>query len=140
MRIRPDLAVSIARHYTPRTGEQSTTPAFLARLGFSPRYFPLSLQRPDTEPWTIIHLSDLHLSEYLGEPPEISRKKKRSKQAGGTPAVRAPVSAHVQRGESPLQAYALRPVTEGNCVAARRGGEQPEVRDQSAGSDELDSA
>jgi len=45
----------------------------------------------------------------------------------------APASAHVQRGVSPLQAYALRPVTEGNCVAMRRGGEQPEVRDQSAG-------
>jgi hypothetical protein len=47
------------------------------------------------------------------------------------PALRAPESALVQRGASPLQAYALRPETEGNCVAVRRGGEQPEVRDQS---------
>src|SRR6266436_6743650 len=37
-------------------------------------------------------------------------------------------SARSQRGESPLQAYALRPVTESNCVAARRGGEQLEVK------------
>ena len=37
-----------------------------------------------------------------------------------------------QRGVSPLQARALRPVTEGNCVAVRRGGKQPEVHDQSA--------
>ncbi len=37
-----------------------------------------------------------------------------------------------QRGVSPLQARALRPVTEGNCVAVRRGGKQPEVNDQSA--------
>ena len=49
------------------------------------------------------------------------------------PAFRAPTSALVQRGAIPLQAYALRPETEGNCVAVRRGGEQPEVRDQSAG-------
>jgi len=42
-------------------------------------------------------------------------------------------SAIRQRGESPLRARALRPVTEGNCVAARRGGEQPEVNGQSAG-------
>jgi hypothetical protein len=54
-------------------------------------------------------------------------------EAGETPALRAPVSAFVQRGASPLQANALRPETEGNCVAVRRGGEQPEVRDQSAG-------
>jgi hypothetical protein len=35
-------------------------------------------------------------------------------------------------GASPLRAYVLRPVTEGNCVATRRGGEQPEVNGQSA--------
>ena len=38
-----------------------------------------------------------------------------------------------QRGESPLQANALRPVTECNCVAVRRGGEQQEVNDPSVG-------
>src|SRR6185295_17476800 len=47
-------------------------------------------------------------------------------------AVRAPVSALVQRGANPLQANALRPGTKDNCVAARRGGEQSEVRDRSA--------
>jgi hypothetical protein len=36
-----------------------------------------------------------------------------------------------QRGASPLRANVLRPVTEGNCVAARPGGEQLEVNDQS---------
>ncbi len=45
----------------------------------------------------------------------------------------APESARNQRGESPLQAYVLRPVTESNCVAKRRGGEQQEVNDQSVG-------
>ncbi len=45
----------------------------------------------------------------------------------------APASVHGQRGESPLQACALRPVTNCNCVAARRGGEQQEVNDQSVG-------
>ena len=43
----------------------------------------------------------------------------------------ASVSVFGQGGASPFQAYALRPVTEGNCVAARRGGKQPEVNDQS---------
>ena len=52
----------------------------------------------------------------------------------GQQVVRASASVSVpgQRGASPLQVDALRPVTEGNCVAARRGGKQPEVNDQSA--------
>ena len=41
----------------------------------------------------------------------------------------APASVFGQRGESPLLAYTLRPVTDCNCVAARRGGEQQEVSD-----------
>jgi hypothetical protein len=45
----------------------------------------------------------------------------------------APESVRGRRGGSPLQAYALRPVTERNCVAARRGGEQREVNNQSVG-------
>src|SRR5215468_10553670 len=45
----------------------------------------------------------------------------------------APESASGQRGESPLQAYVLRPVSDCNCVAARRGGEQQEVNGQSVG-------
>ena len=49
---------------------------------------------------------------------------------GGTSA---PVSVFGQGGESPLQARALRPVTDCNCVAARRGGKQQEVNDQSVG-------
>jgi hypothetical protein len=50
----------------------------------------------------------------------------------GRSAFRASASEFGLRGESPLQARALRPVTEGNRVAARRGGEQPEVNVQSA--------
>jgi hypothetical protein len=41
------------------------------------------------------------------------------------------VSVFGQRGASPLQACVLRPVSEGNCVVARRGGKQPEENDQS---------
>jgi hypothetical protein len=41
----------------------------------------------------------------------------------------ASVSVFGRKGVSPFQAYALRPVTERNCVAARRGGEQREVND-----------
>jgi hypothetical protein len=50
-----------------------------------------------------------------------------------TPWASAPESARSQRGGSPLQANALRPVTECNCDAAMRGGEQQEVNDQSVG-------
>jgi hypothetical protein len=45
----------------------------------------------------------------------------------------APESASSQRGASSLQANALRPVTECNCDAAMRGGEQQEVNDQTVG-------
>jgi len=36
-----------------------------------------------------------------------------------------------QRGVSPLQVDALRPVSESNCVVVRRGGKQLEENDQS---------
>jgi hypothetical protein len=53
-------------------------------------------------------------------------------QANGTSLpLCAPVSVLGQRGESPLQVDALRPVTERNCVLARGGGKQREVNDQS---------
>src|SRR5690242_10491199 len=45
---------------------------------------------------------------------------------------RAPAKARHSRGESPRRVRALGPVTEGNCVAARRGGEQLEVNRRSA--------
>jgi len=48
--------------------------------------------------------------------------------AGQGPAPRAPTSAHVQRGGSPLRANALRPVTKRNCIAVRGCGEQREVK------------
>ena len=48
-------------------------------------------------------------------------------------AAGAPESAKSQRGASPLQVNALRPVTECNCDAAMRGGEQQEVNNQSVG-------
>jgi len=47
-------------------------------------------------------------------------------------AASASESVRDQGGASPLRANVLRPVTESNCVAARRGGEQQEVNDQSA--------
>ena len=42
----------------------------------------------------------------------------------------ASVSVFGQRSASLLQGYTLRPVTECNCVAVRRGGEQQEVNEQ----------
>ena len=45
--------------------------------------------------------------------------------------VRAPASVHSRKGESPFQACVTMPVVEGNCVAARRGGKQPETNDRS---------
>ena len=41
---------------------------------------------------------------------------------GLAPVASTPVSEHGQKGVSPFQACALRPVTDGNCVAARQGG------------------
>ena len=60
----------------------------------------------------------------------------------GLQATRASVTVSVfgQRGASPFQACVLRPVSEGNCVVARRGGKQPEENDQSVTLCELDSA
>ena len=45
----------------------------------------------------------------------------------------APESVFDRRGASPLQVYALRPVTNCYCVAVRRGGELQEVNDPSVG-------
>ena len=45
---------------------------------------------------------------------------------------RAPESVYGQRGESPLQKH-LQTEAEGNCVAVKRGEEQPEVNDPSVG-------
>ena len=45
----------------------------------------------------------------------------------------APVSVFGQGSASLPQAYTLRPVTEGNCVLVRGGGEQLEVKEQSVG-------
>jgi len=55
-----------------------------------------------------------------------------SRRSFGT-AAGAPVSVRDRSGGSPLQAGALRPVVDRNCVAARRGEEQRETNDQSAG-------
>jgi hypothetical protein len=43
----------------------------------------------------------------------------------------APESAHQQWGESPRRTEHWLSVAEGNCVAERWGGEQPEANDQS---------
>src|SRR5216683_357061 len=46
---------------------------------------------------------------------------------------RASVRVSGWKGESPFQASPLRPVTNCNCVAARRGGKQREVKKSSVG-------
>ena len=52
----------------------------------------------------------------------------------------APVKAIELLGGSPNQGNRYHPVTKGNCVAARQGGEQLEVKEQSVMLCELDSA
>ena len=52
---------------------------------------------------------------------------------GRTAPVSAPVSASDQRGVSPRRGLVLNPVSEGNCVLARGGGEQLDENDQSVG-------
>jgi len=78
--------------------------------------FPSSRHHPRQEPSAVIPLAGIC--------------------AGGLPeraVPSAPESVLDQKGESPIQACALRPVTEGNCVAVRRGGEQPKVNHRSVG-------
>ena len=53
--------------------------------------------------------------------------------AHGTARPSAPVSALNQQGESPCSGLDLTLIVEGNCVAARRGGEQPETNGWSVG-------
>ena len=48
-----------------------------------------------------------------------------------TPTASAPVKAIEQSGESPVRGIRYRPVVEGNCVFNRKGGEQPETKEQS---------
>ena len=71
---------------------------------------------------------DLKVTRILEASYWVNRNSMRLK-----PMVCAPESANSQRGESPLQVNALRPVTECNCDAAMRGGEQQEVNNQSVG-------
>jgi drug/metabolite transporter (DMT)-like permease len=65
----------------------------------------------------------------MGSVTRRNEQTRHSRESGN----RAPESAFGQRGGSPLQVRPLRPVAECNCVAKRRGGEQQEVNDQSAG-------
>jgi hypothetical protein len=51
----------------------------------------------------------------------------------------APESAHQPWGESPHRTEHWLSVAEGNCVAERRGGEQPEANDQSINTTMLNS-
>ena len=66
-------------------------------------------------------------------PEEVVKGKRTEEFRGHRRRVSAPVSVHGLRGVSPLQVDTLRPVTYRNCVSARRGGEQREVNEQSAG-------
>jgi hypothetical protein len=77
--------------------------------------------------------------EALADKPQTSRRiatprcSSKREPLPDKPAACAPESASSQRGESPLQVNALRPVTKCNCDAAMRGGEQQEVNNQSVG-------
>jgi len=53
--------------------------------------------------------------------------------AVGQPAVLVRLRAYSHREVRVLSRITLQPVTDCNCVAARRGGEQQEVNDQSVG-------
>ena len=53
------------------------------------------------------------------------------RRSRGSVTLRAPESAHQQWGESPHRTEHWLSVVEGNCVAERRGGEQPETNCQS---------
>ncbi len=57
--------------------------------------------------------------QRIMDSPDISPSKKRSLTKLFEQLNRAPESVQGQRGGSPLQADALRPVTERNCVTAR---------------------
>jgi hypothetical protein len=65
--------------------------------------------------------------------PDVSRLKTHSPKRARSARSSAPESVFNRRGGSPLQVYALRPVTDCNCVAVRRGGEPQEVNDPSVG-------
>ena len=63
---------------------------------------------------------------------EKEEKEEQESRAGWKPApVR--LRACVVRGVKVPLRHALRPLTERNCVAVRRGGKQREVNDQSVG-------
>ena len=56
---------------------------------------------------------------------------KKEYQSGEDRRTRAPVKVENRRGASPRREEVWLLVAEGNCVAARRGGEQPEANDSS---------
>src|SRR5580704_15494393 len=65
-----------------------------------------------------------------GAAPELNHRTSR-RGSRGSASLRAPESAHQQRGESPRRTEHWLSVVEGNCVVERRGGEQPETNCQS---------
>jgi len=68
------------------------------------------------------------------DPQVVKNLLEATKTTGGTPVPLVRLRAHMIREvEVHFGAYALRPVTDCDCVAARRGGKQQEVNDQSAG-------
>ena len=73
---------------------------------------------PELEAWIAERIAALE--ERLGKNSTNSSKP------------RAPVTVGDRRGGSPRRGVAWPPVPEGNCVAARRGGEQPEGKVSSA--------
>ena len=82
--------------------------------------------------WAIRDISAIYLEVRRGGA-KLRPKARGILRAELSSAPSAPESMRGQRGESPLQANLLRPEIDCNCVAARRGGEQQEVKDQSVG-------
>jgi hypothetical protein len=80
--------------------------------------------------WRAAAPSEARVAAVRGRFPARCRK---DNEAGLEARGRASVRVSGWKGGSPLQASPLRPVTDCNCVVARRGGEQQEVKKSSVG-------
>ena len=72
-----------------------------------------------------------HGSESRATVARLSESSRARRNHGSESRASAPAKALVQQGASPCQADVTACNTEGNCVPARGGGEQPEENDQS---------
>ncbi len=96
-------------------------PRYLKELGSNRLGWVLHLDRFTNElrtPWVAC--------SYRPEDPEVLAHLPASQRPSGLP-----MGVHRIRRVKVLAGVFWHPVTKGNCVAARRGGEQPEVNNQS---------